>query len=283
MYQPQVFHPVLEILEDRTAFAVDVVTSPAAAPAAPMTTSAPAQQAPAPTPAGQGTSTQATNAQAASGQTNNGQFANGQQTAGSPFFNGPFGATQGTNAFNPNAQASGQFVNGQFVVNGQLVNGQTAAGVGTSGFGAGVLREFVPQPSPVQELGSSSATEPNVEDYPPASFVNQGPPPPTAQAPPSYPGRIVFSGTGVQQRVAFGTGPFTQQPGLYLQGGGGGDEQIPLPHQRRLQPQLPQPAASPTAGVLLIGPTEDGAASGAAQEQSSDSDAVWLPSAEEAP
>jgi len=248
MYSPQAFHPVLEVLEDRTAFAVDVVTSPAGAPAAPVTSPAPAQQAPAFTTAGQGTNTQAANAQAASGQTNNAQFANGQN-AGGTFFNNPSGTTQGTNAVNPNAQ----IVNGQTVVNGQLVNGQTAAGVNTNGLGTGtLLREIVPQPSVVQTLGTTSSTVPTIEDAPPASFVQQGPPPPTAQIPSSFPGRIVLTGTGVQQRVAFGNGPFTQAPGLYQVGGGGGDENLPVPTQRQQRP-APQlvPLSAPGEALTL--------------------------------
>jgi hypothetical protein len=194
MYSPHVFHPVLEGLEDRTAFAVDVVTSPVAQPPAAGTLAAPAQLAPVAPVIG---------------------------------LSGPnFQLNQGT-----------------------------------------LLREVVPQASLVQTLGTTSTAVPTIADAPPASFALPGPPPQTAQVPSSFPGRIVLTGTGVQQRVAFGNGPFTQAPGLYQVGGGGGDENLPVPTQRqRPAPQIPLSAPG-EATTLSV--SHD-------QADVSDADAAWL-------
>jgi hypothetical protein len=190
MYSPQAFHPVLEVLEDRTAFAVDVVTSPVAQPPAAGTLAAPAQLAPVSPVVG---------------------------------LSGPnFQLNQGT-----------------------------------------LLREVVPQASLVQTLGTTSATVPTVEDAPPASFAQAGPPPQTAQVPSSYPGRLALAGTGVQQRVAFGNGPFTQPPGLFLVGGG--------------NEELPPPPPRPAPQIPLSAP-EEGSTFSVAHEQAdvSDADGAWL-------
>jgi hypothetical protein len=45
-------------------------------------------------------------------------------------------------------------------------------------------------------------------------------PSPIDQASIGFPGRIAFPGTGLTQRSATGSGPFTQPPGLFLPGAG---------------------------------------------------------------
>jgi hypothetical protein len=152
MYLPtKTFHPVLETLEDRTAFAVDVVTSPVALPVSPTPT-----------------------------------------------------ALQGS-----------------------------------------VLREIDPQSTVTQTLGATNAP---LAVALTASTPTIPPTLPTTQAPSSYPGRLALAGTGVQQRVAFGDGPFTQQPGLYLVGGG--NEEIFPPQRPAPQPvPLSAPGETPTFSV----------------------------------
>jgi hypothetical protein len=58
------------------------------------------------------------------------------------------------------------------------------------------------------------------------------------QAALGFRGRLALPGTGVQQRVGTGDGPFDQPPGVYLSGGGN-EEQVIAPVPRRPMPELP--------------------------------------------
>ncbi len=75
---------------------------------------------------------------------------------------------------------------------------------------------------------------------------------PSATVPTGFSGRLAFPGTGVQQRVATGSGPFDQPPGLFLVGGGG--DAAPLPPVVRVAPRpAPMPRVDlPVPGLLSI-------------------------------
>jgi hypothetical protein len=165
MYAPPTFRPVLETLEDRTALAVDVITSAVAQPTAVATVAAP----------------------------------------------------------------------------GQLASVSAIVAPTTTSLAQSTSAGVVSSSAVVQTLGTTNTTLPSVGGLPLA--------PPTAQIPSSFPGRIVLTGTGVQQRVAFGDGSFTQAPGQYLVGGG--ETELMPPVQR--QPQPVPLSTSPEGFAFSIG------------------------------
>jgi len=80
---------------------------------------------------------------------------------------------------------------------------------------------------------------------------------PAIQAVFGFRGRLAFPGTGVQQRVGVGNGPFDQPPGLYLPGGG--DEEgfavaprVQSPQPRRVSSLTAQDAAPNDAEDVAV-------------------------------
>ena len=76
---------------------------------------------------------------------------------------------------------------------------------------------------------------------------------PTIVVPSSFPGRLLFPGTDVQQRVATGDGPFAQSPGVYPVGGSEGLP-APLAPNARPAPRPVAPVPLPLPGPGLPGP-----------------------------